>query len=80
MFGGDHEQYYTPSEWCTIDEQLLGFRGHCPNKICIQNKTHSYEIKMMTLCDARAFCMVDAMPYTGKVQKEASESIPGYCV
>jgi hypothetical protein len=37
-------------------------------------------INVMTLCGAKTFYMVDAKSYTGKVEKEASESIPACCV
>lgn len=34
----------------------------------------------MTLCEVRTFYLVDVMPYSGKVEKEASESVSAYYV
>ena len=32
------------------------------------------------MCDAKTFYMVDAVSYTGKVNKPSDESVPSYCV
>ncbi len=59
-------QYYTPHEYCTIDEQLLGFRGKCPFRVYIATKPDTYGLKIVCMCDSRTFYMVNALPYIGK--------------
>jgi hypothetical protein len=46
--------FYTPSVYCTIDEQLLGFHGHCPFRVYVQNKLDIYGI-VLVLCAAKFF-------------------------
>ncbi|PSN34708.1 hypothetical protein C0J52_21188 [Blattella germanica] len=71
---------YTPHEYLTIDEQLLGFRGNCPFRVYISNKPDKYGMKIVTMCDARTYYMVNAIPYVGKVVLRGSESVPSYYV
>ena len=68
-------KYYTPSTYCTVEEQLLGFRGRCPFRVCIQNKPDKCGIKITTLCDAKTFYMVNAAPYVGQVRKNTDVSV-----
>jgi hypothetical protein len=56
------------------------FRGSCPFRVYIQNKPDKYGIKIMTLCDGKSFYMVNAIPYTGRVEESADESVPAYYV
>lgn len=67
---------YTPSEYVTVDEQLLGFRGRCPFRMYIPNKPDKYGIKIVMLCDAKTFYMVSAIPYIGKENRPSNMSIP----
>lgn len=71
---------YTPHEYCTVDEQLLGFKGNCPFRVYIPSKPDRYGIKIMTLCDSRTFYMVDALPYIGKEKLEKKGSLPSHYV
>ncbi|XP_046685761.1 piggyBac transposable element-derived protein 4-like [Homalodisca vitripennis] len=57
---------YEPHAYVTIDEQLLAFRGRCPFKVYIAKKPDKYGIKIVTMCDARTYYMIDAIPYIGK--------------
>lgn len=57
---------YVPSEYITIDEQLVGFRGRCPFKMYIPSKPDKYGIKIVMCCDAKTFFVLDAEVYTGK--------------
>jgi hypothetical protein len=34
----------------------------------------------MTLCDGKSFYMVNAMPYTGRVEKSADKFVPAYYI
>lgn len=74
------KRYYTPHEYCTIDEQLMSFRGHCPFRIYMASKPDKYGIKIVMLNDSRTFYMVNAIPYIGQVQCENNESVPTYYV
>ena len=57
---------YNPSEFCTLDEQLLAFCGHCPFKMYIPNKPAKYGIKIVLLCDNKSKYMLNAEVYLGK--------------
>lgn len=74
------KKLYSPSQFCTIDEQLLGFRGRCPFRIYIKSKPDKYGIKFVTLNDAKTGYMLNAVPYTGIVENERLESIPDFYV
>jgi hypothetical protein len=80
MFIANCKIYYTPSVYCTVDEQLLGFRGRCRFRVYIQNKSDKYGIKIRTLCDGKSFYIVNATPYTGRVEESADVSVPAYYV
>ncbi|XP_071052585.1 piggyBac transposable element-derived protein 4-like [Onthophagus taurus] len=71
---------YTPSQFLTIDEQLLGFRGRFSGRVYIKSKPARYGIKIVSMNDAKTFYMYNAIPYTGKVQTEQGESVPSYYV
>lgn len=66
---------YTPHAYCTIDEQLLGFRGHCPFRVYISSKPDKYGLKIVTMCDSRTFYMVSAIPYIGKEKRVSEEPL-----
>ena len=46
------QQYYTPSNKCTVDEQLLSFRGRCVFRMYMKDKPDKYGLKIVTLNDA----------------------------
>lgn len=73
-------EYYTPHEYCTIDEQLMGYRGRCPFKIYLASKPHKYGIKFVMMNDARTWYMVNAIPYVGKVTTENNMPVPFHYV
>ena len=60
------EIYYSPGSLLTVDEQLLGFRGHCPFRMYIANKPAKYGIKIVINCDAQSYYMLKGIPYLGK--------------
>ncbi|XP_024881294.1 uncharacterized protein LOC112460711 isoform X1 [Temnothorax curvispinosus] len=70
---------YTPSEEMTVDKQLFGFRGKFPAKVYIKSKER-YGIKIMCLNDATTYYLYNALPYVGKENTLADESIPSYYV
>lgn len=81
MFINNCKQYYTPGEYCTIDEQLLGTRSRCSFKMYMPAKPDKYGIKILMMNDATTFYMVNAMPYVGAViDKDDKESVPEYYV
>jgi hypothetical protein len=71
---------YTPFEHCTIDEQLLGYRGKCPFRVFIKSKPDKYGIKIVMLNDAKTFYMLNAIPYTGKFTPPNKEPIASHYV
>lgn len=60
------QQYFTPSEYVTIDEQLVAFRGHCNFRQYIPSKPNRYGIKIFAMCDARNFYISNLEIYAGK--------------
>lgn len=80
IFISNCTSYYTPFQYCTIDEQLVGFRGKCPFKIYMSSKPDKYGIKIMMMNDSKTFYMVNAIPYVGKVQTQDKESVPAFYV
>lgn len=71
---------YTPASYCTIDEQILSFRGRCPFKVYNGSKPDKYGIKIVMLNDSRTFYMYTAEPYVGRVVTEKGESVPSYYI
>lgn len=57
---------YTPSEFLTIDEMLLSFRGQCLFRVYIPNKPAKYGIKILALVDAKTFYVLNLEVYAGK--------------
>lgn len=70
--------YYTPSQYITVDETLLSFRGRCPFKMFIPNKPDKYGLKIISICDARTFYFLGGIPYIGKEtsKKKSDLSLP----
>lgn len=69
IFIGNCGKYYTPSSCCTVDEQLLSFRGHCVFRMYIKSKPDKYGLKLLTLNDAANAYLIFAIPYLGKNAK-----------
>lgn len=57
---------YTPSEYVSIDETLLSFRGRSPFKMYIPKKPDKYRMKNVSMGEARTFYLCNAIPYVGK--------------
>ncbi|KAL1513769.1 hypothetical protein ABEB36_003135 [Hypothenemus hampei] len=58
--------YYNPHKFCTVDEQLLGFRGRCPFRVFIKSKPVKYGLKIVTLNDATTSYLIYGIPYIRK--------------
>lgn len=67
---------YSPSQLCTVDEMLVGFRGRCKFRMYIKNKPNKYGIKVMFLCDARTHHLYNAFIYAGKDVSRANPKKP----
>lgn len=72
--------YYSPSEYCTIGGNLLGFRGRCPFRVYKQHHPDKCGINILVLCDAKTNYMVSAMPYLGSVREPADDNDRMYYV
>lgn len=66
MFVQNCQNAYTISEYSTIDEQLVPFRGKCPFRQYMPSKPAKYGLKIQTLCDARTWYVVAMEVYVGK--------------
>ena len=71
---------YQPSEFLTIDVQLLGFRGRFSARVYIKSKPARYGIKIVSMNDDKTFYMANAIPYIGQVSVDRGESVPTYYV
>ncbi|XP_011864172.1 PREDICTED: piggyBac transposable element-derived protein 4-like [Vollenhovia emeryi] len=80
MFISNCTRYYSPSTYCTIDEQLLNFRGRFGSKVYIPSKPDKYGIKIVSMHDVQTSYMINAEPYVGRVLSRAGESVPSYYV
>lgn len=77
IFSNNCSKNYSLSEYATVDETLLSFRGKCPFKTYIPSKPDKYGLKIITLCDARTFYFYQGIPYIGKEQdKRKKGDIP----
>lgn len=76
MFISNCKSSYTPHAYCTVDEQLLSFRGRCPFKVYIFSKPDKYVLKIVCMCDSRTYYMVNAIPYIGKEHGQRDQNQP----
>lgn len=74
------QEYYKPSTECTIDEQLLGFRGRCKFRMYIPNKPEKYGLKLVFMCDSHSKYLVTGIPYIGKETYNGPEPLAQYLV
>ncbi|XP_033223307.1 piggyBac transposable element-derived protein 3-like [Belonocnema kinseyi] len=66
VFEGNCSRYYSPSEYLTIDETLLSFRGRYSFRMYIPSKPDKYGLKIVSLCDVRKLYFISGIPYVGK--------------
>lgn len=59
------QNYYSASEFLTIDEQLLAFRGRCSFRQYIPSKPSKYGIKTFALVDAKTAYTLKLETYVG---------------
>lgn len=65
MFIRNCENAYHLSEFTTVDEMLVGFRGKCNFRQYIPSKPNKYGIKVFALCDAKMFYTSTMEAYVG---------------
>ncbi|XP_014478707.1 PREDICTED: piggyBac transposable element-derived protein 4-like [Dinoponera quadriceps] len=65
MFNDNCKTYYTPSDYLTVDEIILGFRERCPFKLFQPQKPDEYGMKIISMCDAKTFYFCSGIPYIG---------------
>lgn len=80
MFLQNNITNYESSNNCTIDEQLVSFRGRCSFRVYMKNKPDKYDLKIFMLNDAETFYMLAAIPYVRKVTPTQNDSVPTYFV
>lgn len=66
MFVDNCQRNYSPSEYMTIDEMLVSFRGKCPFRVYIPSKPAKYGIKIQAMADAKTFYVCKMEIYTGR--------------
>ena len=65
IFMNNCTRYYTSHRDCTLDEQLLSFKGGCASRINMNAKPDKYGLKLLSLNDATTSYMIHAIPYLG---------------
>lgn len=58
MFMDNCKSNYIPSHECTVDEQLLSFRGRCKFRVYMKDKPDKYGVKIISLNDSQTAYMV----------------------
>lgn len=53
------QSFFTPSEYCTVDEQLVALRGKCPFRMYMPKKPARYSIKIYALVCAKTMYTVN---------------------
>lgn len=61
------ENNYIPSEYTTIDEQLVAFNSRCSFRVYIPSKPANYDLKIQTICDVKAWYILNLEFYLGKL-------------
>ncbi|XP_034952426.1 uncharacterized protein [Chelonus insularis] len=59
-------KYYRPYEICTVDEQMVGFKGRCIFRMYLPSKPDRYGIKFLMLNDSKTSYMMKAVLYLRK--------------
>lgn len=70
MFVRACQLMYNPSEFVTIGEMLISFRGSCPFKQYVPSKAKRYGIKMFALVDSKT-------PYTKNLEIDVGQETDG---
>lgn len=74
LFELNCNKYYTPSEYVTVDETLLSFRGRCSFRMYLPSKPDKYGLKIISACDAKTYYFLGGIPYLGKeITTESNE-------
>ena len=66
LFNSTLTKPYVPSEFSTVDEQLVTFRGRAKFKVFIPSKPGKYGILMRMMTDATSRYVLNIVPYAGK--------------
>lgn len=66
IFVENCKKHFTMSQFVTVDEMLVGFRGRCSFRQYIPSKPAKYGIKIYGLCDAKLFYTTNMEVYVGK--------------
>lgn len=66
LFVSSFQKHYAPSEYVTVDEQLLAFRGRCSFRQYIPSKPAKYGIKVFALVDSKTAYTSNLEVYCGK--------------
>lgn len=65
-FVSNSQNTYKPSDYLTIDEQLVAFRGNCPFRVYMPSKPAKYGIKVFALVSTTNFVATKLEVYVGQ--------------
>lgn len=68
-------RYYVPSEYLTVDEQLVPFRGRCSFKQYMPSKPDKYGLKIWWIACAKTFYPLQGKAYLGKEGNRAESGL-----
>lgn len=66
MFNNNCKTVYKPTDYLTIDEQLVAFRGNCPFRVYMPSKPAKYGIKIFALVSTSNFYATNLEVYVGQ--------------
>lgn len=69
---------YKPTDYLTLDEQLVAFRGNCPFRVYIPNKPAKYGIKVYALVSTTNFYTTNLEVYVG-TQPDGPHKVSNSC-
>lgn len=66
LFVQNYIKCFSPSEYVTIDEQLVKFRGCCHFRVYLPNKPTKYGLKIFALVDSKMRYTYNMVVYCAK--------------
>lgn len=70
MFMAELPKHYVPESDITVDEQLVGYRGHAPGRTYMPSKPRPYGVKIYWATESTSGYALTAIIYTGRGPNE----------
>ena len=66
VYSANLQKHFVPGANCTVDEQLIPFRGRCSFIQYMPSKPAKYGLKLFWICDSETYYPLRSIIYTGK--------------